>query len=60
VSTRNAGSTRQDLAAKIGNEADYFANNAVRMNYPRFRKHHLFVGSGVIEAGCKTLIGHRL
>jgi hypothetical protein len=49
-----------DLANKIRNEADYFANNAARMNYPRFRKQNLFVGSGVIEAGCKTVIGHRL
>jgi hypothetical protein len=30
------------------------------MNYPKFRKQHLFVGSGVIEARCKTVIGHRL
>jgi hypothetical protein len=49
-----------DLANKIRNGADYFANNAARMNYPLFRKQHLFVGSGVIEAGCKTVIGHRL
>ena len=49
-----------DLAKKVRNEADYFANNAARMNYPIFRKQHLFVGSGVIEAGCKTVIGHRL
>ena len=49
-----------DLAKKIRNAADYFANNAARMNYPRFRNQHLFVGSGVIEAGCKTVIGHRL
>jgi hypothetical protein len=49
-----------DLAKKVRNEADYFAANAARMNYPKFRKQHLFVGSGVIEAGCKTVIGHRL
>jgi hypothetical protein len=49
-----------DLANKIRNEADYFATNAARMNYSKFRKQHLFVGSGVIEAGCKTVIGHRL
>jgi len=49
-----------DLAIKIRNQADYFAANATRMNYPKFRKQHLFVGSGVIEAGCKTVIGHRL
>ena len=29
------------------------------MRYPQFRKQHLFVGSGVIEAGCKTVIGSR-
>lgn len=49
-----------ELAKKIRNEAEYFANNAARMNYPQFRKRHLFVGSGVIEAGCKTVIGQRL
>ncbi len=55
IPTRDA-----DLAKKIRNEADYFASNARRMNYPKFRKQHLFVGSGVVEAGCKTVIGHRL
>ena len=30
------------------------------MRYPKFRKQRLFVGSGVIEAGCKTLIATRL
>ena len=29
------------------------------MRYPDFRRQHLFVGSGVIEAGCKTVIGSR-
>ncbi len=41
-------------------EADYFERNAERMRYPKFRAQRLFVGSGVIEAGCKTLIGSRL
>jgi len=41
-------------------EADYFARNAERIRYPAFRRQHLFVGSGVIEAGCKTVIGGRL
>lgn len=49
-----------ELAKKINNEADYFATNAARMDYPKFRKQHLFVGSGVIEAGCKTVLGQRL
>jgi hypothetical protein len=45
---------------KIQNEADYFERNKDRMRYPKFRRQHLFVGSGVIEAGCKTVIGSRL
>jgi hypothetical protein len=60
ASLRSIRVRNPDLADKIRNEANYFANNAARMNYPNFRKQHLFVGSGVIEAGCKTVIGHRL
>jgi hypothetical protein len=44
----------------IAIEAAYFEKNATRMRYPQFRQRHLFVGSGVIEAGCKTVIGQRL
>jgi hypothetical protein len=53
-------STNPVVADKIRIEADYFENNAERMQYPKFRRQHLFVGSGVIEAGCKTVIGSRL
>jgi hypothetical protein len=38
----------------------YFQKNAERMRYAEFRAQGLFVGSGVIEAGCKTVIGKRL
>jgi len=48
------------LTETIRKAADYFARNAERMRYPEFRRQHLFVGSGVIEAGCKTVIGNRL
>ncbi len=30
------------------------------MRYPQFRRQKLFVGSGLIEAGSKTVIGARL
>ncbi len=30
------------------------------MRYPKFRRAHLFVGSGMIESGCKTVVGFRL
>lgn len=41
-------------------EAEYFERNTDKMRYPKFRDQGLFIGSGVIEAGCKTLIGARL
>jgi hypothetical protein len=52
--------THPDVAEKLRTEADYFEKNSDRMRYPKYRKQHLFVGSGVIEAGCKTVIGSRL
>ena len=30
------------------------------MRYPEFREQGLFAGSGLIEAGCKSVIGARL
>ena len=41
-------------------ESEYFRGNAARMRYADFRKQGLFVGSGVVEAGCKTIFGQRL
>jgi hypothetical protein len=57
---RSINASTPKLAEEIRGEADYFENNAARMRYPEFRRQHLFVGSGVIEAGCKTVIGTRL
>jgi len=37
----------------------YFVNNVGRMQYGTFRRQGFFIGSGVIEAGCKTVIGSR-
>ena len=38
----------------------YFRDNAAQMRYGRFRHQGLFIGSGVIEAGCRTIVGQRL
>ncbi|MGO9272459.1 MAG: hypothetical protein ACLQOO_19885 [Terriglobia bacterium] len=59
-SLRSIDTVSSEVADKICKEADYFERNAERMRYPEFRRQHLFVGSGVIEAGCKTVIGSRL
>ncbi len=45
---------------EIRKTIDYFQTNAERMRYAEFRRQGLFVGSGVVEAGCKTIIGLRL
>ena len=60
LALRATESTNPDVLEKLRTEADYFERNAERMRYPTFRRQHLFVGSGVIEAGCKTVIGSRL
>ena len=59
-SLRSSDSHHPEVVEKIRSEADYFERNAKRMQYPKFRRQHLFVGSGVIEAGCKTVIASRL
>jgi len=38
----------------------YFQTNKERMRYAKFRQQGLFVGSGVVEAGCKIVVGLRL
>lgn len=48
--------TAHDTTKALG----YFKTNAHRMRYAYFRAHGLFVGSGVVEAGCKSLVGQRL
>jgi len=45
---------------EVQTEMEYFRGNAERMRYAKFRSQGLFVGSGVVEAGCKTIIGQRL
>ena len=40
-------------------DINYFINNKHRMNYGTYKKQGYFYGSGVVEAGCKTLVGRR-
>jgi Uncharacterised protein family (UPF0236) len=51
-----AAQTKEAVRQTIG----YFEGNRQRMRYAQFRRQELFVGSGVIEAGCKTIVGRRL
>jgi hypothetical protein len=56
--------TRKECAGKshaeaVEKELGYFINNVERMQYGTFRRQGFFIGSGVVEAGCKTVIGAR-
>lgn len=56
--------TRKECAGQaqieaVEKELGYFVNNVARMQYGTFRRKGYFIGSGVIEAGCKTVIGSR-
>ena len=49
------GIKKDELDTALG----YFQTNAPRMRYKWFRSRGLFVGSGAVEAGCKSVIGQR-
>jgi hypothetical protein len=51
-----AGKPQSDAVEK---ELGYFVNNVTRMQHGTFRRKGFFIGSGVVEAGCKTVIGAR-
>jgi hypothetical protein len=46
-------------AAAVEQALGYFVRNVSRMQYGTFRAAGWFIGSGVVEAGCKTMIGGR-
>ena len=49
------GSNAEAVEKALG----YFERNVARMQYGTFRRLGYFIGSGVIEAGCKTVVGSR-
>jgi hypothetical protein len=52
----NAPDAMKDARKEIA----YLSKNKERMRYGEYRAQGLFIGSGVIEAGCKHVIGQRL
>lgn len=51
---------QQKVEEEIRKAIEYFQTNKERMRYAEFRRQGLFVGSGVVEAGCKAVVGLRL
>jgi hypothetical protein len=50
---------RQPQEQAVEEALGYFVRNVARMQYGTFRQAGYFIGSGVVEAGCKTVIGGR-
>lgn len=48
---------RKEVLAKV---LAYFRANRHRMRYAQIAARHLTIGSGVVEAACKTLVTQRL
>ena len=44
----------------IQGELNYFEANRDRMNYRRYRKDHLPIGSGTVESACKHVVAARM
>ena len=59
-SMRRLRPTAEKVKEELRKTVNYFESNIERMRYAEFRRQGLFVGSGVIEAGCKTIVGQRL
>jgi len=41
-------------------QINYLESHATRTNYGQYQASGWYIGSGVIEAGCKTVVGRRL
>jgi hypothetical protein len=57
---RHLGQSRQAEAEAIQQEIGYLENHQEWMLYGTYRQAGYFIGSGVVEAGCKTVVGKRL
>lgn len=53
--------TNETLKSKLLKqaEADSFRTNAERIRYRTFRAKGMHIGSGIVEAGCKTVVSTR-
>lgn len=64
VAARLLDRRRDALSAErieiVERELNYFDTHAERTRYGHFRKQGYFIGSGVMEPGCKTVVGRRM
>jgi hypothetical protein len=56
----HASRSRGHRHRRIQTELTYFRKQRPRMDYADYQRQHLPIGSGVVEAACKTLVTQRL
>jgi hypothetical protein len=56
ISQKVTDSNREDIDKQLL----YFTDNKIKMRYGLFRAAGLFIGSGVVESACKTIVENRL
>jgi hypothetical protein len=49
-----------NLSSEAQRQINYLENHRTRMDYRRYRANGWFIGSGIVEAGCKHVVGQRL
>ncbi|MFT4216138.1 MAG: ISKra4 family transposase [Micropruina sp.] len=59
ITDLNLNNYQGTLAERTSKALDYFTGNAHRMQYHHYRTNGWFIGSGPVEAACKTLVTQR-
>jgi hypothetical protein len=57
---KGEGAVNSEIQHDLEEEANYFRTNARRMRYQEFREEGYPIGSGMVESGCKNVVGARL
>jgi len=57
---RETAAPNDDALKVLQRERGYFTTNALRMQYPVFRKQGLPIASGAVEGGAKHLVQQRM
>jgi len=52
--------SEQDRRKVLADNVHYFQSNLARMDYKQYREQGFMIGSGMVESGCRHVIGHRM
>lgn len=60
VKLRDGGGLSAGTRHELQGQINYFKTNQGRMDYRRYRKRRLPIGSGTVESACKNVVGGRM